>query len=144
MKPHFDFCFLYRSDEYELHYHECGVDTEEADALPSCKLALEERGESHYRHYCEHYGNVENEGCVLTEENGILGNVKGADRDRNARNENEVEDVRADDVTKRERAVALHKRGDGGYKLGKRCAECNNCEADNCFTYTERGCNCLT
>ena len=121
----------------ELQYAISNVNAEKAYALPSCKLASDDSGNSQNAHCDEHERKVEDERCVVAKEGRLSGNVEGIDGNCRARNENEVEDICTDDVTERERAVTLHKRGDSGYKLGKAGAESNDCKRDNCLRNAE-------
>ena len=115
----------------ELKQAICRIQTEKCDTLPSLKSALDDGGNCQNTHYDKHERNIEDEGCVHTHKGCACGYVEGSDGDSCARNENKVEDVCADDVTERECAVTLHKRGNCGYKLGKAGAESYDGKRDN-------------
>lgn len=85
----------------ELNCHESNVNCEKGNTLPSLEFALFDGGESQDRHYKEHYRKVEDERCILTEKHRVHRNGEGVDSDSNTGNENKVENVCADDVTKR-------------------------------------------
>ena len=48
-------------NEEELNRHECYVNSEKGNALPSLKLALKDSGNCHDTHYKEHNGKVKDE-----------------------------------------------------------------------------------
>ena len=110
--PRRPFNFLYRTslllNEYHLHYHKCGVNSDKGEALPSSESAEDDRGDSHQRHNGEHNGKVKNKGRVQAEEGRAFGEIEGVDGYSRAGNKHEIEDVRADNVSKRKRAVTLN------------------------------------
>ena len=128
-------------DKDELKNAVRAVEREQRDALPSCELAAKKRGDSEKRHNAYHKGNVEDEGRIHTEEGRVRGHVEGVNGNSRTRNENEIEDIRADDVTERERAVSLGQCGYSGYKLGERRAECNDSQGNYSFGNVQRVCD---
>ena len=124
---------------------ECGVDTEQQNALPAGQLLLAQCRNSHQQHNCQHHRNLINQRQVQAgiQQRILAGNVKGSQRDSHTGDKNQIEDVGADYVADAQRAAALLQRSDGGDQLGQGSTQCDEQQSNDRFGNTQFQCNDL-
>lgn len=82
----------------ELHSAEGCVDRQQQNALRTVQLALAQGGNREDQHNSQHDGQLQHKAGVDAEQSGALRNGKGGQRDRNAADQHQIEDIGTDNI----------------------------------------------
>ena len=130
-------CYNANLIENEEKHVDC-VNCKESETLPLLELALDDCWDNSYSASSNAYWEVE------YQVNSVYWKCCAVDYGAKRQDQSSVDDVSADDVTNREGGLLLADSSECSYKLRKGCAQCDNCETDDCLADTNACSNCLS